>query len=108
MENDIEKTYEAIEVARTTGKIKKGANEVTKSIERGSAKLVIIAKDITPPEITMHIPLLCEEKGITCVEVPKMDELGASAGLSVPTSAVSIINEGEAKTLIKEIVESAK
>ncbi|MBD3203474.1 50S ribosomal protein L7ae [Candidatus Woesearchaeota archaeon] len=105
MEEKIEKVYEAIEIARTTGKIKKGANEVTKAIERGSAKLVVTAKDTTPPEIIMHIPLLCEEKNITFAEVPRKDELGASAGLSVSTSAVAITKQGEAKSLIKELSE---
>ena len=47
----IENAYEAIEVAKTTGKIRKGTNETTKAIEKGEAKLVVFAKDVTPPEI---------------------------------------------------------
>lgn len=104
----IEKVYEAIELAKTTGKIKKGTNEVTKSIERGTAKLVAIASDVSPPEIVMHIPLLCQEKNIPCVKVTAREELGAAAGLNVPTVSVAIINEGEAKDLLKEIVSSLK
>jgi len=50
-----DKIYEAIEVAKATGRIKKGSNEVTKAIEKGIAKLVVIAKNVNPPEITMHI-----------------------------------------------------
>ena len=42
-ENIVNKAYEAIEIASKTGKIKKGTNEVTKAIERGSAKLVLVA-----------------------------------------------------------------
>lgn len=95
--------FEAIERARTTGKIRKGTNEVTKAIEKGQAKLVVIAQDVTPAEVIMHIPLLCEEKGIKCVKVEKRDELGAAAGLTVPTSAVAIVQEGEAKNLLKDI-----
>ncbi|MCK4243731.1 ribosomal L7Ae/L30e/S12e/Gadd45 family protein, partial [Candidatus Bathyarchaeota archaeon] len=38
-----EAAYEALQVARDTGKIKKGTNESTKAIERGIAKLVYIA-----------------------------------------------------------------
>lgn len=98
-----EKVHEAIEIAKATGKIKKGANEVTKAIERGTAKLVAIAKDVSPPEITMHIPLLAQEKGIPCIEVASKEELGAAAGLSVGTAAVAVTQEGEAKELIKEI-----
>jgi large subunit ribosomal protein L7Ae len=98
-----DKAYEAIEVAKATGRIKKGGNEVTKALERGEAKMVAVAKDISPPEITMHIPLLAKEKGIVCVEVPSKEELGAAAGLSVSTAAVAIVKEGDAKPIIKEL-----
>ena len=94
---------EAIEVARTTGKIRKGTNEATKAIEKGDAKLVAIAKDVNPPEITMHIPVLCDEKNIVCVIVPTREELGAAAGLEVSTSAVVILNEGDSKNIIKQL-----
>ncbi|MBN1157703.1 50S ribosomal protein L7ae [Candidatus Woesearchaeota archaeon] len=107
MAGENEKVFEAIELAKTTGKIKKGTNEVTKAIEKGTAKLVVIAKDISPPEITMHIPLLCKEKGISCVEVGSKEELGAAAGLDVPTGAVAIVQEGEAKKVMKEFVKDA-
>ncbi|MBN2368287.1 50S ribosomal protein L7ae [Candidatus Woesearchaeota archaeon] len=102
MSENAEKAYEAIEVARTTGKIKKGTNEVTKTIERGNAKLVVYAKDVNPPEVIMHIPLLCKEKGIPCAEVPSKEELGAAAGLQVGTSAVAITEAGEAGPMLKD------
>ena len=101
--SESEKAYEAVEVAKTTGKIKKGSNEVTKFIERGQAKLVVIAKDVNPPEITMHIPLLCKEKGVPCVEVPTREELGAAAGMQIGTAAVVIVDAGEAAPIIKEL-----
>ena len=104
----VDKVYEAIEVAKTTGKLRKGTNEATKVIEKGTAKLVVIAKDVNPPEITMHIPLLAEEKGVPCVQVPSKEELGAAAGLDVPTGCVAIVVEGESKQLIKEIVDRMK
>ncbi len=104
----IDKVYEAIEVARTSGKIKKGVNEVTKAIERGKAKLVAYAKDVNPPEVTMHIPLLCEEKGVVCVAVPTKEELGVAAGIGVPSVGVAIVEEGEAAKLVKEIIEKVK
>ena len=103
-----DKVYEAIETAKATGKIKKGTNEVTKAIERGQAKLVVTAKDASPPEITMHIPLLSEEKGIPHVSVASKEELGAAAGLDVPTVSVAIIEEGNAKAILKELVGKLK
>jgi len=99
----IEKVYEAIELAKATGKVKKGVNEATKALERGTAKLVAIAKDVSPPEIVMHIPLLAKDKGIPCVIVDTKEELGSAAGISVGCSAVSVIQEGDAKKAIAEL-----
>ena len=103
---DNDKVLEAVEIACATGKIKKGANEVTKAIERGVAKLVVVAKDTTPKEVVMHLPLLAKEKNVPYAEVATKDSLGASAGLSLGTSAIAIIQEGEAKKLIEEIAKS--
>jgi len=104
----LDKVYEAIETAKTTGKIKKGTNETTKTIEKGKAKMVVIAKDVTPPEIIMHIPLIAEEKNVPCFTVPSKEELGAAAGIQVGTGSIAIVEEGEAKSLIKEIVSKAR
>ncbi|MEK6864156.1 MAG: ribosomal L7Ae/L30e/S12e/Gadd45 family protein [Nanoarchaeota archaeon] len=99
---------EAIEKARKTGKIKKGANEAIKAIEKGIAKLVVVAKDVNPPEIIMPFKPLCAEKKIPLVTVATKEELGASAGLTVGTSAVAILQEGEAKDVIKRISEMSQ
>jgi len=101
MSNDA--VLEAIEIAKATGKIRKGSNEVTKSIEKGEAKLVAYAKDTDPKEIIMHIPLLCKEKSIPCFEIDTKEELGGAAGIAVGTSAVAIVVEGEAKANIEKL-----
>ena len=100
--------YTIIEKAKKTGKVEKGTNEVTKAIERGSAKLVVYASDVNPKEIVQHLPVLCKEKGIPCIEVPTKEELGISAGIGIPTASVAIIKEGDAKNLIKEIKTALK
>ena len=92
--------YEILEKARKTGKIEKGTNEVTKAVERGTAKLIVIAKDVEPPEIVQHLPLLCKEKNIPYEEVDSKQKLGIAAGLNVQCSSVAVIDLGEAK--IKE------
>ena len=104
----VNKVYEAITVAKATGKVKKGVNETTKAIERGVAKLVVMAQDVTPEEILMHLPVLCDEKQVPYAYVPSKLELGKSSGIEVPTSSVAIIEEGEAKKLISEISEKIK
>lgn len=94
--------YNIIETARKTGKIEKGTNEVTKAIEANTAKLVVYAKDVEPKEIVAHIPALCKEKGITCVEVDSKQKLGIAAGINVKASAIAIINAGEAEKEISQ------
>lgn len=103
-----DKIFEAIEVARNTGKVKKGVNEVTKAIEKGVAKLVVYAKDVNPPEIVMHLEPLCSEKGVKCVGVAKREELGTAAGLPVGTSAVVVTDAGDAKKIIDSIGKAPK
>ena len=63
--------YNLIETASKTGKIEKGTNEVTKAIERGTAKFVVYAADVEPKEIVQHIPILCKEKEVLCQEVDR-------------------------------------
>ena len=75
-------------------KIRKGMNEVTKSIERSLAKLVIMAEDVSPPEILFHVPLLCEEKSIPYGYVSTKKELGNAARINIASSAISIENVG--------------
>ena len=98
-----DKTYEAIEIAKKTGKIKKGANEVTKVVEKSLAKLVVIAQDTSPKEVILHLKPLCKEKEIPYKEVPSKEELGTAAGLRVSTAAVAITKEGDSKDIIKQI-----
>ncbi len=98
-----DQVLEAIEVASTTGKIRKGTNEVTKALERNEAKLVAIAGDVNPKEIVMHIPIFADEKKIPCYEIASREELGAAAGLQVPTTCVAIIVEGDAKKILQAL-----
>ena len=73
----VEKALEAVEIAKNTGKLRKGTNEVTKALEKGDAKLVVVAKDVSPKEIIMHIPVLAKEKGIPFIAVPTTAGTGA-------------------------------
>jgi len=102
------RTYEAVEMAKSSGKIKKGTNEVTKIIERAQAKFVVMAEDVTPQEIMMHIPYLCKEKQIPFAYVPRRKELGSAAGMNVSTAAVAIVNPGKARVLLEELTNNVK
>ncbi|MEM4706072.1 MAG: 50S ribosomal protein L7Ae [Candidatus Methanomethylicaceae archaeon] len=100
----MEKVYECVKLAAESGKIKKGANESTKAVERNLAKLLVIAQDVDPPEIVAHLPLLSDEKKIPYVYVDSKSKLGEAAGIEVAASAVAIIDPGKGKPLMDEIV----
>ena len=89
--------YDTIEKAAKTGKVDRGLNEVTKAVERGVAKLVVVATDVEPKELTQHIPALCKEKSIKFQEADSRKKLGIAAGINVSCGAVAIIEPGEAK-----------
>jgi large subunit ribosomal protein L7Ae len=103
--NDVvAKTYEALQLAKQSGVVKKGANEVTKSVERGLASFVVIAGDVEPEEVVIHLPSICEQKKISYSYVPSKQELGKSIGMNVPCTAVAVENAGKAEPIIKDII----
>lgn len=95
--------YEALQIARDTGKIRRGTNEVTKAVERGVAKIVYISEDVEPPEVVAHLPILCEERKAPYIFVPSKTRLGTSTGLGVSTAAACIVELGDSADLITEI-----
>ncbi len=99
-----DKTYQVVEVAKESGKIRKGTNEVTKLVERGEAQLVVMAEDVQPEEILAHMPLLCEEKGIPYAYVPSKQELGVASGLGKATASVAVLDAGKAKPMMDDLV----
>lgn len=102
------KALEALEMARDTGKIRKGTNETTKAIERGIAKLVVIAEDVNPPEIVAHMPVLSDEKNTPYIYVKKQVELGAACGLTVGSGSAAIVEPGKGKELVEEVAQKAQ
>jgi large subunit ribosomal protein L7Ae len=98
--------YEAVRVAKQSGKVRKGTNETTKAIERGISKLVVIAEDVEPPEVVAHLPILCEERNAPFIFVPSKQQLGMSLGIDVGSAAATIIDAGEAQHIIEQVVTS--
>jgi len=95
--------YTIIEKARTSGKIERGTNEVTKAIERGTAKFVAYAADVEPKEIVQHLPILCKEKNIPCQEADSKQKLGIAAGIPVSASSIAVIETGDAQSEINSL-----
>lgn len=99
---------EAVRVAASSGKVRKGTNEATKAIERGISKLVVIAEDVEPPEVVAHLPIICEEQNAAYAFVPSKQELGKALGIDVTSAAAAIIDAGDANHIVEEVVSSIK
>jgi len=97
---------EAVRVASTSGKIRKGTNEATKAIERGISKLIVIAEDVEPPEVVAHLPMICEEQGAAYAFVPSKQDLGKALGINVTSAAAAILDPGDAQHIVDEVVAS--
>ncbi|MEM3436921.1 MAG: 50S ribosomal protein L7Ae [Nitrososphaerales archaeon] len=98
--------YDILRQVKQSGKVKKGTNEVTKAVERGLAKLVIIAEDVEPPEIVAHLPILCEEKKVPYIFVPSKVQIGSVLGMDVPAASACIIEAGEASGNLDQIIKA--
>ena len=85
-----------IKKVRETGKIDRGVNEVTKAVERNVALAVVIATNAEPKELTQHLPIICKEKKIPCIEIDSKEDLGILSGIERPTAAIAILEAGEA------------
>ena len=103
-----DKIYQVVEIAKESGKIRKGTNEVTKLVERGEAQFVVMAEDVQPEEILAHMPLLCEEKGVPYGYVPSKQELGVASGLGKATASIAILDPGKAKPMADDLVNKLR
>jgi len=101
-----DQAIEALEVARDTGSIGKGTNETTKAVERGNADLVVIAEDVEPEEIVMHLPEIADERDVPYVFVATQDEVGNAAGLEVGSAAAAITDPGQAEDDVTDIAST--
>ncbi|KAI6089867.1 L30e-like protein, partial [Hypoxylon rubiginosum] len=98
-------TQEILDLVQQAGharQLKKGANEVTKTLSRGVAEIVILAADTTPLAILLHLPLLCEDKNVIYCYVPSKIALGRACGVSRAVIAASITTN-EASDLSNQI-----
>lgn len=99
------KILNLVQQALSYGQLKKGANEATKSLNRGLSEFIVMAADTQPLEILLHLPLLCEDKNVPYVFVRSKQALGRACGVSRPVVACSVlVNEGsQLKPQIKAI-----
>ncbi|PVD38448.1 hypothetical protein C0Q70_01063 [Pomacea canaliculata] len=79
-----------VQQAANYKQLRKGANEATKTLNRGIAEFIVMAADAQPLEILLHLPLLCEDKNVPYVFVRSKQALGRACGVSRPVIACSV------------------
>lgn len=72
--------------------LKKGANEVTKALNRGAASLVVLAADTKPIALLAHMPEFCEDKNVPYIWIPSKVALGRACGLGQPVIAAVVLD----------------
>ncbi|KAJ4979742.1 hypothetical protein NE237_010522 [Protea cynaroides] len=97
-----------IQQAANYKQLKKGANEATKTLNRGISEFVVMAADTEPLEILLHLPLLAEDKNVPYVFVPSKQALGRACGVTRPVIACSVTsNEGsQLKSQIQQLKDA--
>ena len=100
--------FKLCEKSNSLKKLKRGANETGKSLNRDVAEIVILAADASPLEIILHLPLLCEDKSVPYIFVPSMAELGQACGTSRNVIACAIIKKNNYDEQLKDEIKSMK
>ncbi|KAJ7343211.1 snRNP subunit [Mycena olivaceomarginata] len=93
---------ELVQQASQYKQLKKGANEATKTLNRGIAEFIVLTADTEPLEILLHLPLLCEEKNVPYIFVPSKAALGRACGVTRPVISASVTTS-ESKELSSQI-----
>jgi U4/U6 small nuclear ribonucleoprotein SNU13 len=97
---------ELVSSAQTNKQLRKGANEVTKTLNRSVAEIVIIAGDTDPIDIVMHLPLLCEDKNVPYIFLPSRAALGRACGVARSVIACSIVKRDGSR--LKKNIDALK
>ncbi|KAF4518917.1 hypothetical protein B566_EDAN006755 [Ephemera danica] len=63
------KILNLVQQAMNYKQLRRGANEATKTLNRGLSEFIVMAADAVPLEIILHLPLLCEDKNVPYVFV---------------------------------------
>ncbi|KAK4121312.1 L30e-like protein [Parathielavia appendiculata] len=100
------KIYKLIKKGAKLKSVHRGVKECEKAIKKCPPKtaasgdipapgLVIIAGDISPMDVIMHFPILCEEHGVPYLYVRSRADLGVAACTKRATSVVMLKPEGK-------------
>ncbi|CAF0774398.1 unnamed protein product [Rotaria sordida] len=88
--------------------LRSGMNTVTALVEKKKAQLVIIAHDVEPIELVLHLPTLCRKMGIPYCIVKGKARLGRLVHLKTCSSLALTDVNTEDKSGLGKLVEAIK
>ncbi|AFZ81039.1 40S ribosomal protein L7Ae, putative [Theileria equi strain WA] len=71
--------------------VKRGVQDVTKSLRKGSTGIVLMACDVHPVDVLAHVPILCEELSVAYAYVTSKRVLSDICQSKRPTCVVLIV-----------------
>ncbi|KAK9506347.1 hypothetical protein O3M35_008302 [Rhynocoris fuscipes] len=87
---------------------KTGLKLVQSAIRKGATGLVILAGDVSPVDVMIHLPAVCEDKEIPYCYVPSKDDIGTAMGVTRGVITVLILDNPEIQELYAEILDEVK
>jgi U4/U6 small nuclear ribonucleoprotein SNU13 len=99
---------EAVQQAKTGKLLKRGANECAKTLNHGTADLIVLAGDTDPLGIILQLPLLCEDKNVPYVFVKQRSTLGRACGITRAVVACSILQSKDHLPHLDSLVQGIK
>merc|ERR1711976_993542 len=88
--------------------IRRGLNTVTTLIEKKKASLVVIAHDVDPIEIVLHLPALCRKMGVPYCIVKNKARLGRVTRRKTTTCLALTHVESNHRNALNKLVETVK
>ena len=85
------KVLELLQQLLPLRQVKKGVNELLKSITKSEVEVVILAADCDPLEVVMTLSSQCEDKNIPYCFVESKAALGRACGIKRPVVAAGVI-----------------
>jgi len=97
------KVYKLIKKGTKAKSIRSGLKDVQSRIRKGETGLVIFAGDVTPVDVMVHMPVVCEDKQIPYIYTPSRMDLGAAMGVKRGCLMILVKEHDDIKELYDEV-----
>jgi len=105
---DAKKAGDTATAAKKRPELKFGIQRVTRLIESGRAKLVLIAHDVDPIEITLWLPTLCHKLDVPYCIVKGKAALGRLVGMKTATCLAFTGTRSDDKARFDKLIDSIR